>query len=141
MTSSDPTTVPGPEPITAYLINKPLREAVGDYVLFLVRPGGPMMGMGGSAIFVLTELPTLNLATGTKSGFYTCGTEHGCIMFPADTPYLVIPRALATPMTTREAVTASKAEEEAWSAAYEALTPPSVDPERAVPGTGATGYL
>lgn len=106
---------PPPEPV-GYLINRPKSTHKGKALLFVTRPSNAMFGSSnGTAIFAVDDVvpfPKLGMVVGKSA--------QGDIVFSIDMPYLVIPRALGTPVTTADLAKAQLLEKKEWEMVMEA---------------------
>lgn len=112
--TSLPKDSPEAEPV-GYIIRRPVPSDEGASLLFLTRPSSGMFGSSsGTAIFAIDQM-----VVDTKTRIATARSRQGDISFSSDLPFLIIPRGLATPVSTRDLAAIQMAEKKEWDAVME----------------------
>lgn len=99
---------------TGFILNRPTDDDPGDYLVFITRPSAGLFGTAGTAIFACD--------TGVQHGAHCLEVPSaaGRITFSKDLPFLIVPRKLTRPVTTKEMAEMQLAEKKEWDAVYEA---------------------
>lgn len=111
------------EPV-GVIMRRPLPDDAGTHLLFITRPAGGPFSQGGTAIFAVED------SVESSEGFMDFTTAYGPLVFSKDMPFMMIPRALCTPVTIKELAAINLTEKKEWDKAYKdfpdtGTTPPS----------------
>jgi hypothetical protein len=98
------------EPI-GYVIRRPTEAEKGNLLLFVTRPQAGPFGTAGTGIFAVDDL--VQYADSIQ-----CNSAAGPITFSKDLPYLVVPRTLTYPVSTKDLAEIQKQEKKDWDEAY-----------------------
>ena len=98
---------------SGFLINRPLPDTPGKYIVFVTRPASGMFATAGSAIFACDTLEVLEHHVEVQ-------TSEGTVAFSRDMPFIMIPRVWTRPVSTKEMAEMQLAEKKEYDAVYEA---------------------
>ena len=100
------------EPI-GFVIKRPEPEDAGESIIFITRPSAGPFGTSGTAIFACNDMES-------KGDYYVVYTFKGPVRFSKDLPFLMVPRTVTYPVSTKEAAEMQLQEKKEWEAVYEA---------------------
>lgn len=99
------------EPI-GYVIRRPTAAEKGDLLLFVTRPQAGPFGTAGTGIFAIDSISEDNWDV------IRCTSAAGPVIFNKELPFLVVPRSLTCPVTTKDLAEIQKQEKKDWEEAY-----------------------
>lgn len=98
------------EPI-GFVIRRPTDAEKGDLLLFVTRPQSGPFGTAGTGIFAVDTVEQDGLTM-------KCNSSAGPVYFSKELPFLVVPRNLTYPVSTKDLAEIQKQEKKDWEEAY-----------------------